>query len=246
MNHQLPILESDIRFLLVSDDFTIVPSLFDSISASFGNISFVSLEVTAFFEQMFIAPPPSHTLFIFDLSCLSDQQVDILIRSPYSPVAIYYDSSTTYRNAYRLILRNCTKLWHSESGVSRLADLISQIPCFNQSLGERIKHYCDEHLNQQISLGDLAEHFHLSSNYLSAIFKKKYNITIMQYILNRRMELAKYLLVSTSNKIYQIGQKCGYSNAKYFVCIFKSHVGVSPGIYRKVNSSTGNEEKAIV
>ncbi len=42
------------------------------------------------------------------------------------------------------------------------------------------------------------------------------------------MDMARRLILNSRMKIYEIAEKCGYSNPAYFIKIFKAHFGVSP------------------
>lgn len=54
--------------------------------------------------------------------------------------------------------------------------------------------YIEAHISQEITLRKLAEAFYLNSTYISRQFKKHTGLTIRSYILNRRIELARYYL----------------------------------------------------
>ena len=55
------------------------------------------------------------------------------------------------------------------------------------------------------------------------------------YIRNFRITKAKELLIGTSLKLYEIAEKVGYSDAKYFSRVFKETTGQLPADYRKTH-----------
>ena len=81
----------------------------------------------------------------------------------------------------------------------------------------------------------LAEICHLSHGYFIKKFYSVFGQTPHQYIINQKMELAKYLLVSTDEKIAKIAENVGYEDVGYFSYAFKKYFGKSPSFFRKAN-----------
>ncbi|GLX70271.1 response regulator transcription factor [Paenibacillus glycanilyticus] len=93
--------------------------------------------------------------------------------------------------------------------------------------------YLDEHLQEPITMRDIADHLHMNASYFSVLFKEQAGMTFSDYLTRRRVQRAKELLTNTRLSINEIAEKAGYQTAKYFVKVFRSHEGVSPGQYRK-------------
>ncbi|MMZ69183.1 Xylose operon regulatory protein [compost metagenome] len=51
------------------------------------------------------------------------------------------------------------------------------------------------------------------------------------------MEQAKTLLATTHDKVFEIADKVGYKEYKYFVSVFKSYTGMTPKEYRGLSAS---------
>lgn len=102
-----------------------------------------------------------------------------------------------------------------------------------KSLCEEIKEYIDNYGGVNISLDDIAQRIHCSKSYLIRAFKKKYAITPYEYIKKRKMELAKVLLVETSQSMVDIAEQLGFCDSHYFSRFFKQSENVSPSEYRK-------------
>jgi two-component system, response regulator YesN len=94
------------------------------------------------------------------------------------------------------------------------------------------KNYCKE----ELSLNLIADEVHVSSSYISSLFKKYNEINISDYIISIRMKKAMQLLINTDLKTYEISEKIGYSNPQYFSVLFKKHTGYSPMEYRNLNT----------
>lgn len=92
--------------------------------------------------------------------------------------------------------------------------------------------YIDEHFTEKLSLDDIASRFYISKYYLSHAFKKEFKITVIQYILMKRISLAKEKLRYTSDSIETIAGECGLGDASYFNRIFKKTEGVTASRYR--------------
>lgn len=86
---------------------------------------------------------------------------------------------------------------------------------------------------KDLSLQSLAERVYLSPSYISHLFKKETEQSIVQYITTYRLQKATEMLNNTNMKIASIAQKVGYSNFSYFGTVFKNHYGITPARYRE-------------
>lgn len=93
--------------------------------------------------------------------------------------------------------------------------------------------YINKHLNEVISLDEVAEHVFLSSYYLSKLFKKEMQINFVDYVNNKKIERAKILLQDSTWSVDSIAHSLGFSQTSYFSKTFKKSVGASPSQYRK-------------
>ena len=80
-----------------------------------------------------------------------------------------------------------------------------------------------------------AEHTKISEIYLRKLFTKHLNISVKQYIQNKRIEKAKLLLSENTLSITNISARCGYSSVYYFCRAFKHNTGYTPSEYKLVN-----------
>lgn len=91
------------------------------------------------------------------------------------------------------------------------------------------KNYSDS----QFSLVVLSEKLNLSQGYLSVIFKNFFGIPFQDYLLQKRMEKAKILLLTTELKNYEIAEQIGFEDVNYFGMKFKRYCGLSPKQYKE-------------
>ncbi|MEZ3507878.1 MAG: AraC family transcriptional regulator [Lachnospiraceae bacterium] len=86
-----------------------------------------------------------------------------------------------------------------------------------------------------ITLSEIADRLNLTQEYMGTQFHKELGENFSAYIRNYRLAKAKELLIGTQLKQYEIAEKVGYTDAKYFARVFKECVGMSPAEYRKSN-----------
>lgn len=89
-------------------------------------------------------------------------------------------------------------------------------------------------LTENLSLEEVAKALHISSPYLSKIFKEQTGKTFSGYITDLRIERSKALLTNTQLSIKEVGFKVGYHDPNYFVRLFKKVTGYTPTEYQKV------------
>lgn len=102
-------------------------------------------------------------------------------------------------------------------------------PCINKAIDRILKNYSDEKLN----ISQLAGQLYLSSNYLSALFKKETGKTINQFITQVRIHHAKKYLKDNSLSLNAIALRTGYHDANYFSKVFKRETGITPKGFRE-------------
>ena len=101
------------------------------------------------------------------------------------------------------------------------------------TLDEKVRAWLDANIYSDISLDDVAAEFGFSKMHVIRVFKKRFGITPMQYVIERRIGAAKSLLSGTVMPIKEIAALLRYSNTQHFSSSFKSAVGCTPGQYRQ-------------
>ena len=91
----------------------------------------------------------------------------------------------------------------------------------------------DSDISAELSLKNLAMMQGISSGYLATIFKKETKKTVSEYINDKRIEHAMYLLSTTHLQIQTIALHCGVMDVQYFSKIFKKKTGKNPKEYRE-------------
>ncbi len=93
--------------------------------------------------------------------------------------------------------------------------------------------YIEEHLAEELSLTELADHVSLSAPYFSKLFKDVLGTSLSEYITNARLQQAQILLGQTDLSIERIAEKVGFANGNYFCNVFKKRYDVAPSEFRK-------------
>lgn len=107
----------------------------------------------------------------------------------------------------------------------------------SDSLADRAVQYMKDNFSDpDLSLVKLAEAIHVTSPYLSHLFKNETGLNFTEYLLQLRMEKSKVLLQATSLKTYEVAEAVGYTNPHYFSSSFKKYTGQPPMSYRKNNA----------
>lgn len=97
---------------------------------------------------------------------------------------------------------------------------------------QQAEKYIREHFTEPLTVQAIAEHVFVTPEWLSTLFKKSHDCTVLDYITRLRMEKAKELLKDVGLKIYQIGGMVGYKDAVYFSRLFRRLTGTTPKEYR--------------
>lgn len=130
-------------------------------------------------------------------------------------------------------LQNCNR----DDSLKITKDFIVQM--FQADIGEsheiirKAKLYIKDHLNESISVYNIAEILYVTPTYFSKLFKNNTGEGCNNYIVRKRMEKAKLLLETTSMKTGKIANLVGYKDTNYFSLAFKKQTGMSPTEFRE-------------
>lgn len=127
-------------------------------------------------------------------------------------------------------------------GTITFPDFISSIGTFfknkkcldSETLVENAQKYIQEHLSTNFSVEELSDYLFISSRHLRREFHRIMGKSIVDYILQRRMEKAMELLQHTNERTAQVGKQIGYADPQYFQRVFKKYTGYSVREYRKI------------
>ena len=93
--------------------------------------------------------------------------------------------------------------------------------------------YINDRISEKISLDNVSDYLGVNKSYLSSIFNKDMGISIVDYIHDKRISNACYLLANTDFSISEVADYIGYFDTSYFIRIFKTLVKMTPLKYRE-------------
>jgi len=102
-----------------------------------------------------------------------------------------------------------------------------------RSIVEKVISFISSNIYNSLSRDEIARYVYLNPEYLSRLFKKETGISLLEYIQNEKIKIAKELLVETRLSVSDIASKLGYSNFAYFAQLFSKNTGLTPVVYRK-------------
>lgn len=95
--------------------------------------------------------------------------------------------------------------------------------------------FMEGNFNTTISLDEMADLIHISSNHLCKLFKMTFGMTPFHYLIQMRLQRAKQLLIQSPElQINEISRQVGYSDTSYFCSIFKKQELITPLEFRKM------------
>lgn len=99
--------------------------------------------------------------------------------------------------------------------------------------------FIDTHYERHTSLSTVAAHLHVSSNYLSRVFRHETGMTLTSYIQRVRINHARRLLAEGGESISEIAYRVGYRNYRDFYRNFVKQENASPRAVRERLSRAG-------
>lgn len=99
------------------------------------------------------------------------------------------------------------------------------------SIMQKVLIYINSNYTQPMKIADIARRFNISVSYLSHEFARYTNRSIYEYILYRRVMLAKEMM-HTEVSLNSIAYQCGFNDYSNFLRMFSKIVGLSPRQYR--------------
>lgn len=92
--------------------------------------------------------------------------------------------------------------------------------------------YIQDHLDQSLSLAEMAAVVQMSPHYFASLFKQSIGVAPYQYITQCRIERAKQLLTRSELTIVEVCHQVGFHSQSHFTKVFREHTQVTPKAYR--------------
>lgn len=115
-----------------------------------------------------------------------------------------------------------------------LGEIVVPLPVHSSNFKvNRMLNYIEKHWDITIELEDIASWADLTPQYASFLFSKTMCMTFVQYMNAYKINKGAEMLKNTNYSIKKISDLCGFQNTSYFIRIFRSFCGITPGEYRK-------------
>lgn len=95
--------------------------------------------------------------------------------------------------------------------------------------------YVYDHLHERIEVGDMAEFVGVERSYLSKLFHKEVGQTVSDYIMEKKLQTARNMLLYSDFSCTEISQYLAFASNSYFTKCFRERFGSIPSLYRKAN-----------
>ncbi|MVQ40039.1 helix-turn-helix domain-containing protein [Paenibacillus sp. MAH-34] len=98
---------------------------------------------------------------------------------------------------------------------------------------QSIKQFLNNSVFSPYDTSELSSQIGVSTRHMNRLFKKEVGTTLYNYVITKKIESAKRMLVDTQLTISEIGYKLGYFDPHYFSNLFHSKTNVRPSDFRK-------------
>lgn len=93
--------------------------------------------------------------------------------------------------------------------------------------------YIQHHYAEEVALKDVTDVLKVSESYLSRLFREETSFSFLEYLTVYRIKKACEILVNPAVKIYEVANKVGYRDQRYFSSVFKKYMGMTPNEFKE-------------
>lgn len=162
--------------------------------------------------------------------CFADDAIKHMLLSLRPSLARPQEANTLY--VEHLANALCTHLVHRYAGLAMPPRLLRGGLAPWQA--HRAKELIESDLSNDLTLTRLASECGLSVRHFSRGFTHTFGVPAHRYLTMRRVELAMRLLKLKHICIREVALECGFVDQSHFTRVFVSHIGTSPGNWRRV------------
>lgn len=92
--------------------------------------------------------------------------------------------------------------------------------------------YVQMYYSTDLSVRSVARYLNISESYLTKLFKVEINVTFVEYLTRVRLRNSIELMKDKNMPIYEIAERVGYRDYRYFSSTFKKYMGIGPKDYQ--------------
>lgn len=231
------------RYKLMHDSFTAIQDVPSFVSENVSSLTVRSDELKAAFEEQDAEAMDRALEEIVDF--LERHQTDqpsaleaasAILTMTYSLLPdgentlnrIFSDWPLGYKSIYlQETLAGCCR-WLQTLRKGLVMELSQNRQDYKERMVCDIQRYIRDNLDKKLTLNDVAKVFNISTSYLSRLFSSYCEGGFVEYVTEQKIAEAKWIMLHTDKKIYEISEALGYENAFYFSRVFKKVTGLSP------------------
>jgi AraC-like DNA-binding protein/ligand-binding sensor protein len=79
-----------------------------------------------------------------------------------------------------------------------------------------------------VTIQQIADELHLSAGHLSRVYSRTTGMTLEEYLIRQRVDLAKRMLLDPRLNVAEVAERCGFCNPAYFASVFRKYVHCTP------------------
>lgn len=102
---------------------------------------------------------------------------------------------------------------------------------WGREINQAIAYIEKNYYKGSMDVSEIAEYVGMNPRYFSMVFKDKVGKSVMKYLIDYRVKIAKQLLLDKDLKAYQVAEMVGYDNYPYFSTMFQKVTGENPTAY---------------
>ena len=110
---------------------------------------------------------------------------------------------------------------------------------------ERVQRYVLDHLDDALTVEDLASVAHVSPRQLTRLCRSAWGVSPMRYVIGQRLARACSLLTETALPVGRVAEASGFSDPYHFARLFREHMGEPPRAYRKHRRELASGETEV-
>jgi len=98
---------------------------------------------------------------------------------------------------------------------------------------KRVGRYIDERIERRITLAEAADQVRLGTSHFSRCFRVSFGSPFTKYVTRKRIERARWLMITGDHSLGQIALTCGFADQAHFTRAFTNLTGEAPGRWRR-------------
>ncbi len=151
------------------------------------------------------------------------------------------DNESGYQGLYKYLV-SASEISNGEEAEKHVSGFISDVCAMMPETQdkrddriEKIKMFITENISDSnLSVTYVSDKFNLSRSRISTYFKEGCGVGIAEFIIAKRIEIAKEMLLNSEHTVTLIAEKTGFSSLVAFVRAFKRIEGITPSQYREI------------